>query len=271
MSARPLYLHGNHQSAIRVGLDGVALLVEQAGRAAGRYPLRLLTRVVSTGAVCWETSALMALMDGGITLTFASTRKGVRGYLFPNKPVRFSVDDELRQLMALEDGWQKLLDWERAAYRRQILLLEKRLPVELPDLCSESVAEILQTRAEEYLDSKSIDWLRNRFQTWTRSVVVETLSEQGITPLNFRDWFPGAQDTSVVNYFSGIVFWDLEVLVYQVCKGISRRGGKQARVESVRYRKLMYRAYHQRQPRIGKLLNSELTRFRVWLTPAVNE
>jgi hypothetical protein len=73
---RPLYID---RAAAAVRLEGPALIVEQPGCAAGRFPLRLLSRVVVRGPVPWSMEALFACLGSGVPVAFLSLHGEVVG------------------------------------------------------------------------------------------------------------------------------------------------------------------------------------------------
>jgi len=73
---KPLYLDGAQPLAVT--LDGPALRVGQRGCADRRFPLRRVSRVVNSGRVSWDTRALLACADKGITICFLARDGGTR-------------------------------------------------------------------------------------------------------------------------------------------------------------------------------------------------
>jgi CRISPR/Cas system-associated endonuclease Cas1 len=73
---RPLYLDCG---AAALRLEGPALIVDQPDSAEGRFPLRLLSRVVVRGPVPWSMEALFACLASGVPITFLSLDGAVIG------------------------------------------------------------------------------------------------------------------------------------------------------------------------------------------------
>ena len=121
---RPLYVdHG----AAAVRLEGPALIVEQPECAAGRFPLRLLSRVVVRGPVPWSMEALFACLEQGVPVTFLSLDGAVVGLCLGRDRPEETLTMLLDRLLA-EPGWVEVYQrWRRAAERRAIIEVVHRL------------------------------------------------------------------------------------------------------------------------------------------------
>ena len=121
---RPLYVdHG----AAAVRLEGPALIVDQPEAAEGRFPLRLLSRVVVRGPVPWSMEALFACLGGGVPVTFLSLDGEVVGLCLGRDRPEESLAMLLDRLLA-EPGWAEIYGrWCKAAERRAIVEVVRRL------------------------------------------------------------------------------------------------------------------------------------------------
>ena len=121
---RPLYIdHG----AAAVRLESPALVVEQPDAADGRFPLRLLSRVVVRGPVPWSMEALFACLADGVPVTFLSLDGAVIGLCLGRDRPEESLAILLDRLVA-EPGWAEIYTrWCRAAERRAIVEVVRRL------------------------------------------------------------------------------------------------------------------------------------------------
>jgi hypothetical protein len=121
---RPLYVdHG----AAAVRLDGPALIVAQPDRADGRFPLRLLSRVVVRGPVPWSMEALFACLESAVPITFLSLDGAVIGLCLGRDRPEESLAMLLDRLLA-EPGWAEIYQrWAEAAERRAIVEVARRL------------------------------------------------------------------------------------------------------------------------------------------------
>ena len=124
---KPLYLQGHN--GLTVNLDGPALRIEQAGRAAMFYPLARLARVLTKGGVQWSCAALLACADGGIPVVFLNTEGGVRGYLFGSGVGEESLCCRLRDSVRRVDGVRRYQDWryQMAVHAQRALEWQLRL------------------------------------------------------------------------------------------------------------------------------------------------
>jgi hypothetical protein len=110
-----------------VRLEGPALIVDQPEVAEGRFPIRLLFRVVVRGPVPWSMEALLACLAGGVPITFLSLDGAVIGLCLGRDRPEESLTMLLDRLLA-EPGWAEIhMRWCRAAERRAIVEVARRL------------------------------------------------------------------------------------------------------------------------------------------------
>jgi len=141
---RPLYLdHG----AAAVRLEGPALIVEQPEVAEGRFPLRLLSRVVVRGPVPWSMEALFACLARGVPITFLSLDGAVIGLCLGRDRSEESLAMLLDRLLA-EPRWAEIyVRWCKAAERRAIVEATRRLALPVgTDLRPEVVRALAAAR-----------------------------------------------------------------------------------------------------------------------------
>jgi hypothetical protein len=121
---RALYVdHG----AAAVRLEGPALIVDQRDAAEGRFPLRLLSRVVVRGPVPWSMEALFACLASSVPITFLSLDGEVVGLCLGRDRPEESLAILLDRLLA-EPGWAEIYErWSKAAERRAIVEVVRRL------------------------------------------------------------------------------------------------------------------------------------------------
>jgi CRISPR associated protein Cas1 len=121
---RPLYLD---RGAAAVRLEGPALIVDQLDCAEGRFPLRLLSRVVARGPVPWTMEALFACLASGVPITFLSLDGAVVGLCLGRERPEESLAMLLDRLLA-EPDWAEIYErWSKAAERRAIVEVARRL------------------------------------------------------------------------------------------------------------------------------------------------
>jgi hypothetical protein len=138
---RPVYID---RGATAVRLEGPALVVAQSERAEGRFPLRLLSRVVVRGPVPWSMEALFACLAAGVPVTFLSMDGEVVGLCLGRDRPEESLAMLLDRLTA-EPGWADVYRrWCAAAERRAVLEVARRLGLALgPDLRTDSVRRLI--------------------------------------------------------------------------------------------------------------------------------
>lgn len=108
----PLYLYG--QTATQVSADGPALLVRPAHKAAQRYPLSRLARIISGPRVEWQSSALAICLRERLPIVFLDAAGEPTGYLLPvqGKPSR--LNNDLEELLDRSDWPLHYNHWLRA-------------------------------------------------------------------------------------------------------------------------------------------------------------
>jgi hypothetical protein len=141
---RPVYID---RSAALVRLEGPALVVEERERSEGRFPLRLLSRVVVRGPVPWSMEALFACLAAGIPVTFLSLEGEVVGLCLGRDHPEESLAMLLDRLAA-EPLWAEIYGrWCTAAERRAMVEAARRLHLPLgADLRSDHVRGLLAAR-----------------------------------------------------------------------------------------------------------------------------
>lgn len=138
---RTLYLDGGRRALVL--RDGPSLRVVAEGRAHGMYPFRLLARVVVCGPVQWDSEALLACLDQGIPVTFLTAEGDPRAYCLAAQARRQPLNDRLEEFLERPD-WRTLYEnWRRAAERREIMGVLRRLKLRAPDLRPDRVAGLL--------------------------------------------------------------------------------------------------------------------------------
>ncbi len=267
-TTKPLYLIAQSNQRLTVELDGPALRIKQESRATGHYPLRQLARIYSSGCVEWSSEALNTIMQQGIDITFATPGQGVIGTLLPRRNRELGPDQQLIQLMESHNGWMRLENWLSGSHRRQLLRMERKLPYTLPDLRRERVKEVLQLRASEQLPEPEVNKLRELLQGIASSLILEQLQQAEITPLNLNTLHFNAINTTLDAQFGELIGWELEVLLYQLCKGIKRIAGREANVDENRNQKRILNWFHQRQPRLIREIEWLIERYLIWLNRA---
>ena len=99
----PLYLHAS--GPLRIRLEAPALCVKAESDADRLYPLRRVERIQVSGPVEWETAALLACVDSGISIQFLDRHGQTRGRLVGCGQVNHSLAENLQRLFD-RPGWR---------------------------------------------------------------------------------------------------------------------------------------------------------------------
>ncbi|MCZ7627162.1 MAG: hypothetical protein FIA96_07385 [Betaproteobacteria bacterium] len=138
---RPLYLDG--REPLSVSLDGPALCVRGLKRADGRYPLGRVSRVMVSGAVHWQTEALLACMKAGVIVCFTDADGVIVGHCLGATQRATSLSRRLDEFLDRPD-WETLYrNWCESAERDAILQLQRRLRLQFPSLRTRDVQKTL--------------------------------------------------------------------------------------------------------------------------------
>lgn len=268
---KPLYLVAKSNSPLHVLLDGPSLRVAQPNRCDGRYPLRQISRILSSGPVQWESGALYSIMEQGITITFATRTKGRRGVLIPNTSRQVSSGQQLEELLDQQNGWVRLEEWSTSAHRKAILELQKRLPFLLRDLRKGQVHQQLREHGRPLLDPQVVKQIRKLLQGWSSAVVAEKMVEEEIGNCNLKTLHFNLPNIDLNQLFTEIISWDLEIVIHQTQKGLSRRYGSRVTLQHPAAVPLLLRAFQQRQPRIEQITRQTLISYKNWISRMVQE
>lgn len=184
---RTLYLDG--RQAIHVMRDGPALRVRLPDCADQLYPVRLLSSVVASGCVRWETPALLACAEAGLTVSFVSGDGKPLAQLLPAERARGVVDvtDVIERLLARPEGKRRYRAWIEAKAVREWrkLVQENRVPARFKRVTSDTVYESLFKAACKHLprrlvgrfDAAMVGLLRDRTTLLLRAGGVDLGSE----------------------------------------------------------------------------------------------
>jgi hypothetical protein len=200
---RPVYID---RGAAAVRLEGPALIVEQRERSEGRFPLRLVSRVVVRGPVPWSIEALFACLAAGVPVTFLSLEGEVVGLCLGRDRPEESLTVLLDRL-AGEPLWAEIYGrWCRAAERRAIVEAARRLglpfggPRDCADLRPEAVRAALAARLPGG-DTPGMRSAMRRLDGYLAAHLVELFARAGVpvcyrggrgSPLDLRPAFRAA-------------------------------------------------------------------------------
>jgi hypothetical protein len=178
---RPVYI----DRAAMVRLEGPALVVKQPERADGRFPLRLISRVIVRGPVPWSMEALFACLAAGVPVTFLSREGEVVGLCLGRDRPEESLALLLDRLTA-EPGWAEIYQrWCAAAERRSIIEVARRVGLPLgPDLRPDSVRRLLAAGLPQG-DTSGAGSVMRRLEGYLSAQLAELFARAGV-PLSYR-------------------------------------------------------------------------------------
>jgi len=137
---RPLYL-GLARGA-SVDLDGPALLVRAPGRAAVRYPLGRVSRIISHIGVQWCSSALAACLERGIPIIITRPGDGLLGHVLPAVRAPAWVDCDLQEFLDRPDWRDHYANWLRAERMRILAEWRRRRVAQGTQVPEETLREL---------------------------------------------------------------------------------------------------------------------------------
>lgn len=108
----PLYLKGRERTS--VDAEGPALVVRKVGRAAVRYPLARLARIIAGAKIQWSGRALRLCMDAEIPIVLVGDGDTPVGYVQPAVLHRSRLDGLLLQWVDCPQWPDRLQNWQRA-------------------------------------------------------------------------------------------------------------------------------------------------------------
>lgn len=261
MNAKPLYLEGGD---IKVRLDGPALKVLTPARAAGWFPLRRVSRVVSARQVDWALDALLACAEAGITVQFVDNDgTTVARCLGPHPMDSAAIESRLELLWRHEDGISRYGDWRRAMERMAVRSVLRRAglvpalpprPRELRQCFFRAAREAGQSESYRYIGALARSALSSLVgQHWTDlGVDVEDCAAHGV---------------DLASDCTSILFWDLELLRAAWLEERLAEG----RAGEVPTRREIFTFFERRRPRLEYLLRGLTRRFHHWLIEVVKD
>jgi hypothetical protein len=203
---RPLYIDGTE--ATRVKLDAPALRVSIAERADELFPLQRISRIVVTGSVCWETDALLACADHGITIAFLNGCGEVRGRWLGKSGERQLFIQRLADLVTRPDGLELYESWYDAMERMIVRSVARKLMKNQWQIVTSYQLRSFFNTQQRSLTQQPADGVYTLMRSLLSAQLVQSFQDVGIGAKSelFQDQWLDLQ-----NDFAGLLFWDLEV------------------------------------------------------------
>lgn len=177
-----------------LSLDGPSVVLRQEGWAARRFPLRLVSRVVVRGRLALELAAVEALLERGVAITVLGRDGKTAGQALPWPKGARRLMNRVEAFLA-SPGWRdRYRTWLRAAERREVLGLGRRLGVRFADLRAETVRrEVLQA-----LPTAGLEGLLSETEAILAAAAAESFAKSGLEPgaSDRADGFRPVQDVT---------------------------------------------------------------------------
>ncbi len=109
---RPLYLDGDGDLAVE--LDGPSLWIEKRGQAGSRVPLRMISRVLVSGGVKFDSAVVTTLAGRGVPLVFMERSGGVRVTALLQDATSADTCFKVRRFLSVRRHRERVEAWLRA-------------------------------------------------------------------------------------------------------------------------------------------------------------
>ena len=258
---KPLYLNG--RIGMFVALDEPALRVTLPGRAATLYPLQRISRVIASGPVAWETAALLACAERGITVTFLRRDGALQAYLFGESTQREGLLCRLQDLLDRPDWQERYDDWRRAMASRARKSLARRLGLDVikaPSLAQ--MAARLNALKEFYVGPQVRQFIDRRLRGLLCALAAELLTDAGLSAERVRCL---DERLDLTTDLVDLLAWDLHLPVVELLEGRAGVAGPMAKVEDVD----LIQLFEGRASRLRSLGMRILDRLHGWLVELI--
>ncbi len=208
---KALYLDG--VQPMTVALDGPALTVIASGRAASRYPLRRLSRIVVSGRVEWATPALIACLRAGIVVTFLDEEGELAGLCLGAATGGVNLHDRLAEFALRPDWPDYYRNWYNAMERRGILRLVNRLSLHVKDLRPVTVRRAVAQRLGTLAVARVAQCTLGYLEAALFACVARIVSDSGIPPVLLTD---EKLDIHLTRDLGRLLAWEARVLAVRL-------------------------------------------------------
>ena len=203
---RPLYVNGCGKTLIK--LDAPALRVIVPDQADRLFPLQRISRVIVSGSAIWETEALLACADQGISVVFLDEDGELRARWLGKASDRQAFLQRLADLLARPDAKDTYTCWFKAMERMAIRSAAKKLVADNRlSLSTRQVVDFLDDQKQR-LAIQPVDPLYNKIRGILKAELVQLFLREGLdgkSELLQDQWLNLPAD------FARLIFWDMEV------------------------------------------------------------
>lgn len=247
---RPLYVNGCGKTLIKLDAPALRVIVpEQADRL---FPLQRISRVIVSGTAIWETDALLACADRGISVAFLDEDGDLRARWLGKSGERQLFLQRLADLMGRPDAQNLYDDWFRAMERMAIRSTAKKLVADANLTMSLRQVHAFFDNQKRYLAIQPVDAVYSKIRGLLKAELVQLFLEVGLSAkseLLQEHWLNLPHD------FSRLIFWDFEV---PLLRWLQKQAAYPEYQEIVTF-------YHDRSARIAYLHAGLLNKLHRWL------
>ena len=217
---RALYLDATAGSPLWVRRDGPALSVRRPGQADRLYPFARLSRIVVSGPVEWETAALTEAMEQGVPVVFLGRHGHVRGYCLGAQPRPSGLGELIEAFLERPDWAERYADWYRAAERRSVLWVVRRLRLPEDDLRPGTVRKRIDLLLSQHVPLRQVHRGRALMQGWHQGLVAGLFAAHGVS----GGALVGRRtELNLIADFARIVGWELNFALDRACRWLAKR------------------------------------------------
>lgn len=173
------YLRDTAISRIDCELD--ALVLESRTKATRYLPLRLLTRIVSTGAIDWSSAALASCMRKAIPIALIDSHGKNIGYISPASQTPLSSYAQLNNGLKHLPYAADFDSWASSRERFAMLRSTKIRSIMLNDLREDRLWELMHTKLDQLYPSLSARVIDAQMQGLCKSWLYQELTTAGLS------------------------------------------------------------------------------------------
>lgn len=178
MMRKPLYL--DIAQANKVELEAVALKIRCHGQADSFFPLRLISRVIVTGKVEWQTSALLACLEYGIPVAFRGRDGALVGHCLSDRSCQVTLESLLHASADSEEGDALYQQWRLQAENRWVRRMERAFQRTFQGSVAHSIMPQVENLLGQHLPC-GFSLFSAQLQVPVASHVVEVLAAYGFS------------------------------------------------------------------------------------------
>lgn len=201
---KPLYLKGGET---RVEPDGPSLKVAKSGQADCWFPLRRVSRVISSTRVQWKLEALLACSREGITVSFLDDEGAVVARLVGRPGEREEIRQRLADFIDRPDWREAYSAWCVGMEQMAARSVARRAGFPPNDLPSpRDLRQALRRQAADHRLLTAYDQVGRQVQGLLTGYVTQRLTEAGVCP-ELAGW----SELDLTGDLTRILFWDFRL------------------------------------------------------------